>query len=1139
MEMLWSPHDSSIFAIGCSEYLKLYEFGGARHAKQTEDGQGLQKHGVRLLSSVTDVQQLKCVAWSPDAGQSRTLAVGTAAGKVVLHDMLNSEGAPTSALCEFVPRFQRACFSLAWNETNRNQIAAGLDKVRGDSGVLIWDLNRQASAPAKGAQETGHLRPLPELQCGATLHSCCASDFSSCVNFDISSVGAVHSDEAPVAECGNTEAAVSVSWLPDEPHCLLVGTGFKWLRLYDLRTKPDTKLSCLAHAKAVYGVHFDPFDARRVATYSDDSEGIVKVWDMRRLRENVNEPVTTLYAAADDQAAAPQPSGRLGARGGKTSSLLQVGWCSTRRGMLSTVCEGSSSLCLWDVETALPPPQLEKPPQPSARQGGAGGRQCERIYKCEAPAMAFRWHPTQHSRMLLLLQGPRRGVDLSLKDLCLHPPTPLSWSPTNELLFAAASDAASHRQQLCLATKAADASLPPHAAPPQLGGTFAGGGAPPLLWHMRSFVDGAAAEHSSSSAPTAADVSQNIRRRAERGYGLDPTANLTMLERDSAADERSSADHVQLSAAWRWLATLDAQGAAHSPPPPTLLNAPSPSHRFHRGLMPSEQELRPPPPSAVPTLGSASQTASDEIALRGACDVIVSSGASEPVECSSGLSLYRSPARALVLRSCGWEECADPTALEASIRSLEDAGACERAAVLALLHAGAHPAYVELERVVLALNRGGVAAAAASQNERAAELRMMAMVVAGYQPSAKLWWSTVHATAQGAASPHLRLLLAVLSRPSARGTGGSDGVEAFTPVPAAPPEGEFSQLLIQALLQSHSDVSRADDVRDGCTNGGGGGGGGTLLFRDGLAMACRFLPDAELRALLPRLTACAVESGALQGIALTGMAGRSTLSLLQAHVDRTVDVQSAVLLLAEGTPKLLGRAQPCQWLAAYRDLLNVWQLHHMRCRLDIAIAARLRQTSAISVGGGAAPAAAAAAAAAASISMPPIQVAAKCKFCNAALTTGGGGGGGGTPRSAQPPMMLARAAESTLRRVATKPNACPKCKKPLPRCAVCLQHIGCPDPTDTPPAAVVACAAAAAPTSDAPRVWKASSSTFSHWTVWCQSCGHGGHADHMQQWFERHTECPVWDCKCRCKLRDVRTPPAAPAIVLASATGSP
>ena len=157
----------------------------------------------------------------------------------------------------------------------------------------------------------------------------------------------------------------------------------------------------------MYGVHFDPFDARRVATYSDDSEGIVKVWDMRRLRENVNEPVTTLYAAADDQAAAPQPSGRLGARGGKTSSLLQVGWCSTRRGMLDGLRgelvalpvgrrDGASAATAREAATAV------------GTSGRRGGRQCERIYKCEAPAMAFRWHPTQHSRMLLLLQAASR-----------------------------------------------------------------------------------------------------------------------------------------------------------------------------------------------------------------------------------------------------------------------------------------------------------------------------------------------------------------------------------------------------------------------------------------------------------------------------------------------------------------------------------------------------------------------------------------------------------------------------------------------------------------------------------------------------------------------------------------------------------
>ena len=54
----------------------------------------------------------------------------------------------------------------------------------------------------------------------------------------------------PAAECGNSEAAVSVAWLPGSAHCLLAGTGFKWLRLYDLRSRPGaSSLSCPAHAK--------------------------------------------------------------------------------------------------------------------------------------------------------------------------------------------------------------------------------------------------------------------------------------------------------------------------------------------------------------------------------------------------------------------------------------------------------------------------------------------------------------------------------------------------------------------------------------------------------------------------------------------------------------------------------------------------------------------------------------------------------------------------------------------------------------------------------------------------------------------------------------------------------------------------
>ena len=55
----------------------------------------------------------------------------------------------------------------------------------------------------------------------------------------------------------------------------LLCAAFRWLRLYDLRTR-DEVLACHAHPKAVFGVSFDPFDENRFLTYSDEPAGIVK-----------------------------------------------------------------------------------------------------------------------------------------------------------------------------------------------------------------------------------------------------------------------------------------------------------------------------------------------------------------------------------------------------------------------------------------------------------------------------------------------------------------------------------------------------------------------------------------------------------------------------------------------------------------------------------------------------------------------------------------------------------------------------------------------------------------------------------------------------------------------------------------------
>ena len=178
---------------------------------------------------------------------------------------------------------------------------------------------------------------------------------------------------------------------------------------------------------------------------------------------------------------------------------------------------------------------------------------------------------------------------------------------------------------------------------------------------------------------------------------------------------------------------------------------------------------------------------------------------------------------------------------------------------------------------------------------------------------------------------------------------------------------------------------------------------------------------------------------------------------------------------------------------------------------------------------------------------PSAQVFARCGFCSHPLVTNGArrlgrapstdnngalssapasrGSGGGNSGHGPRQLILQKASRC--------PN--PRCKKPLPRCAVCQQYMGCPDPDPTPTSLdsvgghlpAVACqqrakseAAKKAPSMPSAEVWHAASSNFSHWMVWCQSCRHGGHAAHLHEWFEHHTECPVAGCGCKCALLD-------------------
>ena len=149
------------------------------------------------------------------------------------------------------------------------QVAVGLEKVRTDFCTLIWDVEhlggnaRVSSAGTAGGVASTVLDARQSTR--VTAHK-------------------------PLRQFANTEATIALSWVPSRPSCLCTGTGFKWLRIYDVRSRGAIPQSVVAHKKAVHGVVFDQLSQDHLGTFSDD--GVVKVWDVRALTEPVAVVVT-------------------------------------------------------------------------------------------------------------------------------------------------------------------------------------------------------------------------------------------------------------------------------------------------------------------------------------------------------------------------------------------------------------------------------------------------------------------------------------------------------------------------------------------------------------------------------------------------------------------------------------------------------------------------------------------------------------------------------------------------------------------------------------------------------------------------------------------------------------------------------
>lgn len=271
-----------------------------------------------------------------------------------------------------------------------------------------------------------------------------------------------------------------------------------------------------------------------------------------------------------------------------------------------------------------------------------------------------------------------------------------------------------------------------------------------------------------------------------------------------------------------------------------------------------------------------------------------------------------------------------------------------------------------------------------------------------------------------------------------------------------------------------------------------------MAIQDRVAFACTYLSDVRLVDYLEKLNTRLTEEGNLDGILLTGLCSEG-IDLLQRYVDLTGDVQTVALVTIHTLQHAIAKdSRLAHWVQSYRNLLDSLCLWNERAQLDVIMNENKHAER------------------------PPQHIYITCNFCKKGITPYIQAAG--RPRNPYARFGTGSSSKS-------KMQACPNCRKPLPRCSLCLVHMGTPagwgsttQKSSAQEEGGEGSASASTPSS------RRKLTHFSSWITWCQTCRHGGHAHHLMEWFKEHTECPVTTCTCKCMSLDTVSKVASSSV---------
>lgn len=1224
MLVSWSPHEPSVFAVGddniriCEtettptaptlvsdshfaffperdENSNDFVTASSRVPTSSIVKTTQRNRAFRLLKLNAQVNHVKCLEWYPVSVKPVLIAAGLSGGKIVLNDF---QGPQVQTLCELTPKYARPCNSIAWNPLITHQIAGGFDKVRGDFCTLVWDLHRngdlmtkfgssasmEPNCPSFARVDTGNptanalltgLRTNSDIASGIKSSNLTGTTTPNGMNVNtfpskkkLSPFGTENSNRSgdlidfnkPSHELANSEATVAVSWVPLEPSLLVTGTGFKWLRLYDLRMQTHmAPLSVVAHTKAVFGVTFDPQRPHLLATYSDGLQECIKVWDIRRI-DGTTSPLVSI-----------QPSSR---------NISHIAWCPARACTLVSSSSDEKYISFWDINGSLSSESLTVSNTEKATTDTVKilKKPFKRRYTCK-PVASFSWQKSQRKAFeanstnaldLSIAAFPDRiliaSVSGEIDYISVQDSMPLTLSPLNTLAFSSG--------QVLFGDSLLESDF-----------------------------------HKPDSTVASQDVSEEIYRMAKQGYSTAIGNNLELLNKhfNSAKSDfalrqnfqSSKMRYQELGNVWKWIQQVEMLRNDQV----SRLSEPIDESVQGQSLRKIQWPINPNILEHIGVRNLLSVQAETFVLGRentfdaGAFSLPESTLLVDPV---LGCTYHESLGRKMALLACHW----DPEMSFSSIKDTNEVGyngnalpynsnmltiqdvvddtskdqahsyksaftyeteaECSRAAAIAAFHGDLNSSILYLQN---AAKLSGQQASASLEHRdtypvfSADIYQLVAMAVAGYssdstlskKPNAQtsLWMNMCQQLLKRSeiSSPirprYLHALLtflcacsvSVIARNQNRGFMSSANLRQGMSINQRRRSWGSTEGLMNATSKGDGNensiacfVSILNDI--------------TLFLSDRIAFACRFLPAEELGAFIRYSETEYTQKGYLEGLIITGMDVKG-LELMQTYLDRTSDIQTVALLVARLPSKYATYSRlQSQWIAQYQDLLNHLRLFHERARFDVGRSQLQAYMNGVSnlLHESTAPLTLEPS----SATVPP-HLYVRCNYCNASL-------------SLASLLRLGGSHSSWLNRAKPKLSCCPSCRKPLPRCSLCLLPFGCLNPYfeiarrrskqlaenvssvvthslsasgipqeistgfNAQPASNIV-GQSVIPESDlasknGENMAQLASIPFVEWFTWCQTCKHGGHSHHLADWFECHAICPVTDCQCQCRELD-------------------